>query len=844
MFHRMFVQSSKFKVQDSRFKVQSSKFKVQFSSFAPLRLGVSLLLLSAFAIAAMAESKPLKSPQEVLGFKPGTERKIAGWQQITDYFTQLDQSSERVKLQTIGDSTLGRKMFVAFISAAENIRDLAKYQTIQRQLADPRLVPDNAARDRLLREGKTIVAISCSIHSTEIVASQMSLQLAYELANADDPETQEILRNTILILIPSPNPDGIDIVKNWYDKTLGTPYEGSNPPELYNHYAGHDNNRDWFMLNLKETKNVTRLFWREWYPQIVYDVHQMGNDGARFCLPPFHEPAYPGIPPLIVRETGLLGYEMVAALQRGNFKGVVTNAMFDMWWHGGFRSAPYFHNSIGILSEAASAKVMTSINIKDDALGKAKSRGMNSALERSANFPDPWPGGNWSPRDIMGLEMTAARALLLRAARYRHQYLSNFYELGSYNVREKGSDPRHPLAYFIQPGQGREEEIAKFIGLLIEQGVEVYRADKEFHPRLTLPTNDYVETPVGSYLIYLQQPQRYNVQALFEVQEYPNRINANGEAERPYDVAGWTLPQMMGLEYYGVTELREKPAEMRQTLLRNPAEVRKDFHLPPDDGKRSPLVNPLRGVNARVGLYRSWTASMDEGWTRFMLDTFNTPYTLLRDANIRAGGLRERFDAIILPSMRAKEIIEGNKINEYPAEYAGGITAAGVENLRQFVQQGGTLIVWDASAGFAIEQFKLPLRETVAGAPSSKFYCPGSILRVNVNGDLTKLAAAASPANGGRAGQMDVYFVNSTAFEAIEPDKVRVLATYDNKENVLHSGWLRGAEFIADKIALAEVPQGQGKVVLFGFRPQHRGQMWGTFPLIFQELKSSVPASR
>ena len=156
--------------------VKSSKFKVQFSGFAPLRYCVSFLLLLAFALAAMAESKPLKSPQDALGFKPGTERKIAGWQQITDYFTQLDQSSERVKLQTIGDSALGRKMFVAFISAAENIRDLAKYQTIQRQLADPRLVPDNAARDRLLREGKTIVAISCSIHSTEIVASQMSLQ--------------------------------------------------------------------------------------------------------------------------------------------------------------------------------------------------------------------------------------------------------------------------------------------------------------------------------------------------------------------------------------------------------------------------------------------------------------------------------------------------------------------------------------------------------------------------------------------------------------------------------------------------------------------------------------------
>jgi hypothetical protein len=819
---------------------QSSKFKVQGSklNFAPLRLCVILFFC---LVSVRANLAPLKSPSDVLGFKPGTERKMAGWQQISDYFAQLDQASERVQLQTIGDSTLGRRMFVAFISAAENIRELPKYQAIQRRLADPRLVLNNGERDKLLREGKTIVAISCSIHSTEIVASQMSLQLAYELANAEDPETAEILRNTILILIPSPNPDGIDIVKNWYDKTLGTPYEGSDPPELYNHYAGHDNNRDWFMLNLKETKNVTKLFWREWYPQIVYDVHQMGRDGARFCLPPFHEPAYPGIPPLIVRETGLLGYEMASALQGKQFKGVVTNAMFDMWWHGGFRSAPYFHNSIGILSEAASAKLMTPFHVKDDTLGRFRSRGLNNALEKSANFPDPWPGGFWSPREIMEMEMTAARALLTRAARYRYQYLSNFYELGNYNVREKGSDPRHPLAYFIQPDQGREEEIAKFIGLLIEQGVEVYRADKEFHPRLTLPLPDYVEVPAGSYLIFLRQPFRYNVQALFEIQEYPNRVNANGEAERPYDVAGWTLPQMMGIEYYGVSELRENPDDLPKTLLTDPAQARQDFRLPPADGKRSPVANPLRDSELRVGLYRSWTASMDEGWTRFMLDTFNAPYTLIRDANIRAGGLRQRFDAIILPSMKAEEILKGNKTGDYPAEYTGGITAAGAENLRRFVQEGGALIVWDDSAEFAIQQFKLPLRETTAGVPSSKFYCPGSILRVNLQGDLAKLAPAASPANGNKAGQIDVYFVNSTAFEAIEPDKVRVLATYDSKDRVLHSGWLRGAEYVADKIALAEVRQGQGKIVLFGFRPQHRGQTWGTFPLIFQALKDAAP---
>ncbi|HEY0385139.1 MAG TPA: M14 family zinc carboxypeptidase, partial [Pyrinomonadaceae bacterium] len=240
-----------------------------------------ILLLAASlspAIGQAVETAPgtkaasIPSPRSVLGFTPGDDRTIADWRQITDYFQRLDAASDRVTVQTLGETTLHHPFIVAFISAPENIRNLAKYKEIQRQLADPRLVRGEVERDRLVSESKTIVAISCSIHSTEIVASQMSMQLAYELASAEDAETREILQNTILLLIPSANPDGINIVSDWYRKTLGTPYEGTEPPELYHHYAGHDDNRDWFMLNLQETRLVTRLFWKEWFPEIVYDM--------------------------------------------------------------------------------------------------------------------------------------------------------------------------------------------------------------------------------------------------------------------------------------------------------------------------------------------------------------------------------------------------------------------------------------------------------------------------------------------------------------------------------------------------------------------------------------------
>ncbi|HEX7295255.1 MAG TPA: M14 metallopeptidase family protein, partial [Pyrinomonadaceae bacterium] len=465
-----------------------------------------MLLLAACSVKSFAQraaSQPavIPSPKSVLGFKPGDDRTIAGWSQITDYFERLDRASDRVLVQTLGQSTLKRPLIVAFISARENILALPKYKEIQQQLADPRKITSNLQRDRLLANGKVVVTISCSIHSTEIVASQMSMQLAYDLATAQDAETRAILQNTILLLIPSPNPDGIDIVANWYRKTLGTPYEGREPPELYHHYAGHDDNRDWFMLNLKETQLITRLLWHEWFPQIVYDVHQQGSNGSRFFIPPFYDPPNPNISPLLLRQVGLIGHKVAADLQAAGFKGVLTNALYDTWWHGGFRTAPYFHNSIGILSEAASARLMTPSTVTAEQLARSSTRGMRNATEVTTNFPDPWPAGEWRPRDIMAMEMISSRSILEMASKFRSEYLRNFYELGRTNIESQGNKSE-PQAYLIPAGQARDEAVAKLIGALIDQGVEVFRLDQELHVILATPvvrrTNPVAEK-VGSY---------------------------------------------------------------------------------------------------------------------------------------------------------------------------------------------------------------------------------------------------------------------------------------------------------------------------------------------------------
>ena len=820
--------------------------------------GLACLLFPAAAAEALFAQRPsssvsraavIPSPQSLLGFTPGDDRKIADWNQITDYFNRLDRASDRVLVQTIGQSTLKRPLIVAFISARENILALQKYKDIQRQLADPRKITDGPQRNRLISNGKVVVAISCSIHSTEIVASQMSMQLAYELATAQDADTREILQNTILLLIPSPNPDGVDIVANWYRKTLGTPYEGKEPPELYHHYAGHDDNRDWFMLNLKETQAITHLFWKEWFPEIVYDIHQQGTTGSRLFIPPFYDPPNPNIAPLLLRQVGLIGHKVAADLQAAGFKGVLTNALYDTWWHGGFRTAPYFHNSIGILSEAASARLMTPTTITNEQLARSSTRGMRSALEVTTNFPDPWPGGDWHPRDIAGMELIAARSVLSMAAKYRPQYLQNFYDLGRKSI-DRPTQPEQPLAYLVPAGQGRDEEVARLIAILVDQGIEVFRLDSELHlgygPQtlqranssseklgtyrlIVAHTTSMQEVPAGSYIVFLSQPQRSNVVSLFEPQIYPNRLTPTGEAERPYDVAGWTLPLQMGVDAPAVTTIKEQSNERQLTMIKDANEVRKDLALAIRSTDGSPVKNPVKQP-VRIGIYKGWTANMDEGWTRFVFDTFNVPYSSVRDADIRQGGLNSKFDVLLLPSQRATEIIEGNASGSYPQEYTGGVTTAGVSNLRTFVESGGTLICFDAACELPIKQFSLPIRNVLDGLRSSEFYCPGSIVAIDVNNT--------QPVARGLSRSTNAYFINSSAFESTDPS-VKVVARYA-KDNLLRSGWLLGEARLKGQIALAEVSLGKGRIVLFAFRPQHRGQTWGTLGFIWNAIATSI----
>jgi hypothetical protein len=786
---------------------------------------ICVALFSIFSVFTIA-AQTVPSPKTVLGFHPTDDKTIADWTQISNYFAKLDAASDKVKVEEIGKTTLGKSQIVAYISSAANIKSLDPIKKHNQRIInlDGNMI-DREIGNKLVESGKIIVAISCSIHSTEIVASQMSMNLAYELATATDETTKQILENTILLLIPSANPDGVDIVADWYRKTLGTKYEGSSPPELYHHYAGHDNNRDWFMMNLAETRNITKLFWQEWFPQIVFDVHQQGQTGARFTIPPFFDPPNPRIDPLILRELGLLGYKMAADLQRAGQEGVTTNATYDTWWHGGFRSAPYYHNSIGILSEAASADLMTPITITKENLSRRNpTRGIVSMLETATNIPDPWEGGEWKPSDIARVEMIASRAVLEMAAKFRERYLRNFYDLSRANLVRKRNEPQ---AFIIPAGQPNQESVARFLEILMWQGMEIHRMTNEGYFAMEKEKRgDFHEMPLGSFLVFVNQPQKNNVLSLFEKQVYPNRLNANGEAEVPYDVAGWTLPLQMGVEAEAIWNIRNLE-KFTKTLkqVENINQARSVLNLKPTNQPFAKSANPLK-TNPKIGLYKGSASSMDEGWTRLVLDNFQIPFISLADANFRQNDLN--FDAIILPAMSERSIVQGLSKENYPEEFSGGITQQGVENLKKYVEAGGKLICFDDSCELVIKTFDLPVKNVLNGLKRSEFYNPGSVVKLEVvkNSSITKNVSEETAA----------YFTNSSAFEITDESKVKPVARYAARDSLL-SGWTLGEKYMNGKTALAETAYGKGKIILFAFRPQHRGQTWATFPFIFNSLE-------
>ncbi len=834
---------------------------------------------AARKMSATAAHDAIISPADHLGFEPGDARKLASWSHIAAYFQLLSTRSPRVHTEALGNSTEGRPFLLSIIASEETHARLDHYRDVQAHLADPRgISPQQIAG--FIAEGKTIALVTCTIHATEVGATMMAMGLAHDLATKEDATTRQILDNVILLLVPSLNPDGWDLVEQWYTKTLGTPFEGSAPPQIYQTYTGHDNNRDWYMLTQAENRLAVEKIHNVWHPQIVYDLHQMMQDGPRYFVPPFIDPYDPNVDPILSQEINVLGSTMAQALAQHGKTGVTTNVIFDAFSPS--RAYQHYHGGVRILSEAASCRIATPVTINKEELKVG--RGFEPHLA-TWNHPTPWPGGEWTLADIVAYNRISVDALLLHAARYRDMWLSNFAALSRRAVGR--TEP--PIAFIVPAGQRDPATTAELLQVLQRGGVELHRAKTRF-------TADGVTYPADSAVVQMAQPYGAYAKTLLEAQKYPDlRLYPDGPPRPPYDITAHSLPLQMGVEAVAVATPFKAELAPVAGLIAPPkglvkgagtagivigaetnASVKLVNALLADGLEVSRTSGPVRGggddfapgayaiaatgdalervrgrcieygvraaavervpTSARrlrqpkVGLYRPWWSNaIDEGWTRFILEEYGFLYDTLRDGDMRQGDLRGRCSCIILPAMSAKMIMEGNSPSDYPPEYTGGIGELGAANLRRFVEAGGTLIAMDGSCDVAVKQCYLPVTNVLEGVTAQEFYSPGSMVRILLDPN--------HPIGYGFERESVALFVNSPAFEV--HGGASAVARYP-MSNPLLSGWMLGPEKIQGRAAVVEVPVAHGRVVLIGFRAQFRAQARGTYRLLFNSIYTST----
>jgi zinc carboxypeptidase len=779
----------------------------------------------------------VETPEEHFGFQMGADRKLVSWDGVVSYLDKLDAASDKLSVANLGNSTEGNPFLAATISAPATLRDLNRYRRIQEKLADPRTISDTEANG-LIADGKAIVMITCSIHSTEVGSTHTAMEFAHRMVTATDATTRKILDNVIFILVPSLNPDGVEIVRKWYEKQLGTSFEGTSPPELYQKYVGHDNNRDWYIFSQAETRLAISKLHNVWHPQIVYDVHQTGTAGERMFLPPWLDPSDPNIDPVLVQLCNTIGMGMAADLTLAGKQGVVVNSTYDFWTPA--RHYQAYHHGMRILSESASARLATPIQVKPDQMRPR--RGFDPRV-RSWNHVEPWPAGEWKLRDIVDYQLIAWQSCLRQAAERREDLLRAFYQMGKRAVART-----EPYAFLIPPSQDDPGSARRMLDTLQFGMVEIEEAGARFEA-------DGQSYPAGSYIVRMQQPYSSWAKTLLEEQDYPDmRLYPDGPPRRPYDVTAHTFPLLMGVDVITVddrfqAELKgagkftfdlkgRRPAadgfaasdidswKQVNRVWKDGGEVWRDrltgdfYADKPDSPETFALTQP------KVGLYRSWVPSMDEGWTRWALEQFGFDYERVTNEVILTGNLKSKFDVIVFPDQRASSLVDGYKSGSMPAEFTGGLNNRAVASLKAYLAEGGRLVFLNNSTAFAIDRLGIRARNALTGVGAADFYSPGSLLNITL---------ANHPLTYGLPPEIAIWSQGSPAFETNRPRTAKAIGRYPTS-GVLASGWLLGERHITGKAAILEVPSGRGSVILFGMRPQYRGQSYQSFKLFFNSL--------
>jgi hypothetical protein len=873
----------------------------------------------------------------------GSDKQLARWDEILDYFTAVADASDRLQVDTLGPTTQGNPFVALTISSPANLARLEEVRTAARHLSQGRLTRGEA--EALAADNPAIVFINHNIHSTEIGSSQTSVDLVYRLSTSDDPLSLEILDNVVTVLVPSANPDGQIMVTDWYRRNVGTDFEKSRMPWLYHHYAGHDNNRDFFQANLVETRYWMELMFHTAYPQIYLDQHQMGQNGPRIFVPPYPDPMNPDVHPLQWQQLKFMGGGIVADLQAAGKEGVITNAMYRIWGQEGALTGRY-HNIVALLTETASVDVASPVTITKTQLDGSASRARDiDEYGFTMDFVDPWWGGEWTLSDIVDYQTIAALSVLKQAARFKEHYVLGRWQMASETI-QRGSEG--PYAYVIERDQADPAAAAEMVDRLILQGVEVHRAIEPFEvlpsdglrvpgailtpPDEPLPeapdldseaeegsekedpqetqeeeTEEAVEaledepvdaaaepeivaadTPVrapraysaGSWVVLAAQPSRAAVLDLLQpvarrlLHEYPQ-----GPYLRSYDGAAYTMPLQWDVETVRVDEpfdvdlvsvteaISESPTlpgarrryGLRASVNRSfhivnrllkegvPVSRSEDWFLVPSDYPRArevledmgrefhvPVEADPDGAEdarplsmSRVGLYQGWASAMDEGWTRYLFDTYGFSYATLTNEHVRS-------DDLALPSeISLERLVDGIDEDDAPPEYVGGIGEEGVERLKEFVREGGTLITFERGDEIVLEHFDVPVRNALQGLGDPDFFAPSSLFRLELD--------SGHPLTHGSPAEVAAKWSGGRAYEPVdwggEASRISVVGRWaSDPDRVLMSGLLVGSHLLAGKPALLDLAYGRGRILMYGFRVQHRAQTGGTFRLLFNAL--------
>jgi Zinc carboxypeptidase len=881
---------------------------------AASRLAASAAGLMVALALGLTAAGSVSSPDQFIGFKVGADNKLARWDKIVDYMKAVAAGSDRVRLRELGKTNQNNPFLLLEISSPETLRNLERFKQLQRKLYFQNGGPTARERDEIFRQGKAVVLITCSVHATEIGATQMALELVHQLATDDSPAVKKILDNVIVLLVPSLNPDGQVMVTDWFNMNLGTPYETSPLPRLYHPYAGHDNNRDMYMLTQRESQYMAQVAWHDWFPAVWLDEHEMNNNGPRIFVMPATDPINPNVHPLIYRWNTILGQSQAAALEAAGKQGIIYNSTYTNFWQGAMAWSGWWHNQIGLLTEVASVRVAAPVDQQRalprvpvspappfagpllppppppprDTAEAAPISGAPIAAPTDivprTEYPRPWMGGRWTLADIVDYELIATMALLDTAADRREAILRQVYEVNRQTIEEGRTGTVKAIVIPVER-QHDPREAAHLADRLALGGIEVYRADAPF----SIEGDAYA---AGTFVIPMTQVFARYAKDMLEKQTYPEvRRTAAAPPDAPYDVTAWSLGMLLGVDVQFVEATL--PAGLKTTrvrglnlppgrvsgngprfaftyrgadtaiainrLLKDGArlwfsgpsqvavenvprptleELAREFSLavttagstPADaDATRIPIRTP------RVAVYAPWTAgNIDEGWTRWVLEQYEFPYTTIHNMDIRAGGLRRLFDAIVIPDQAPRDIIDGYTNATVRPEYRGGIGEAGVEALSRFVSEGGTLITLGAASDLAIDRLPLPVRDLKRSLRRDQHFAPGTILRIQVD--------TSHPIGFGMQAETFGFYNNSpffTLLESFNSQRPTIVARYPNQE-VVGSGWLRGEEQMAGRAAVVSIDLNPGRVVLFGLRPQHRGQTHATFPMLFNALYLSA----